>query len=249
MNRIFTVCFLGPRSDILHALQSIIKTKKIAFWQITDNRLLMAISWLGVYLVATSIVDIMQSIFGVSIGRIEFENYLVEFVQLTAAPLSEELGFRVLLIGLPMLLFLGNISTAKDFFGFLWHPGRYSSKVNRKILAIIAFSALFFGISHITVSSGWEYGKITQAAMGGMVLGWVYYRNGFPAALFIHWASNYGIFAHGFLGYALFGYEWFSSEQNLILGFLEVILTLIGVLVIIFYSYNFLRSRQTTLAK
>jgi Type II CAAX prenyl endopeptidase Rce1-like len=236
---IFTIAFLGPRKDFLHALYNLIYEKRTAYWNIQYNYLLMTIVWLGVYLVATKALDFLQSLFGLRIGEPTIVgNYLLQFFQLTNSPLREEFIFRIFLIGIPCLLVLGNMRTIKEIARTLWHPGWNRQRPSWIVYSILIMNALFFGFSHVLFTSGWDYGKVSQASIGGWILGWLYYRYGFPTAVILHWSSNYGIFTYGFYGYLFYGYKWNSEKENPILGSLDVVLSLIGIIAIGIYIYS-----------
>ncbi len=182
---------------------------------IDRNLLMVTIAWFSIFILASRGIDAIQSAFGITIGSLEseYDNYIRYFIDASTAPLKEEFGFRVMLIGLPAYLFLAkhNASLAST----LWHP--YSNiDVNMKrkrregvIAFIIIISALLFALSHILFSSGWGYGKISQAMLGGLILGWLYYRYGFHTAVILHWTINYML-----LAYLLFNNGIVSSEYS-----------------------------------
>ena len=91
----------------------------------------------------------------------------------------------------------GYKTTVWYFLKSLWSPSSslhiYSSK---KPLLLIILVGVLFGFAHIAVGDAWSEGKFAQATAGGIILGWVYFRFGFLAALLIHWATNYFIFAY-----------------------------------------------------
>jgi len=93
---------------------------------------------------------------------------------------------------------------------------------------------VFFG-------GGYEVGKITQAALGGVILAWLYYRYGLAIAIVFHWISNFVFFAYSILGFYLFGTPWNSESDNILLSIISICFIIIGII--------FLYQRGTKLLK
>jgi membrane protease YdiL (CAAX protease family) len=182
--------------------------------EIDRNLLMITIAWFSIFILASKGIDTIQSAFGITMGSLEaeYDNYIRYFIDASIAPLKEEFVFRIILIGLPTYILLAKHDVSLT--SVLWHP--YSKiDINKERMKgkrggaafIIAISAVLFALAHILFSSGWSYGKIPQAMLGGLILGWLYYRYGFPTAVILHWAINYML-----LAYLLFNNGIISGE-------------------------------------
>jgi membrane protease YdiL (CAAX protease family) len=228
----FAILMLGPKKNIL---QSLVKTVEGDLQASRDNALHMIIVWLAVLLVISKALEIIQQSAGVSIGSVEFANPLIQFFNITAAPLREELGFRVVLIGIPAYLMLATRRSVSNFFKTLWYPSKYTQfdqYTRRNVYVLITISAILFGLAHLFYGGGWSYGKITQAMIGGWIIGWLYYRYGLHAAILMHWSTNYFIFAYGYFGNAVWGFPANSTTNNPLLGGIDLLLTAAGIITI-----------------
>ena len=140
----------------------------------------------------------------------------------TYAPFVEELGFRVLLIG--VVAFILSISRPwKDAVGALWRPSRaleglaFGSGASIIIWAATGFSALTFGACHVMCGGGaWQIGKLPEATFGGVVLGYLYVRYGFHVAVLAHWGVDFFGSAFSFFGQAAYGIPWYSGTTEYI---------------------------------
>ncbi len=176
------------------------------------NLLMITITWFSIFILASKVIDTIQSAFGITMGSLEaeYDNYMRYFIDASIAPLKEEFVFRIILIGLPTYILLAKHDVSLT--SVLWHPYNKidisKEKMNGgRVAFIITMSALLFALAHMLFSSGWSYGKISQAMLGGLILGWLYYRYGFPTAVILHWAINYMP-----LVYLLFSNNIISSE-------------------------------------
>ncbi|MFZ8938045.1 MAG: CPBP family intramembrane glutamic endopeptidase, partial [Nitrosopumilaceae archaeon] len=162
-----------------------------------SNYLVAVTKWFSILILVSAIINFVQEGFGVSTVPPTAENNLIQFFYVTLAPITEEIGFRVLLIGLPLFAIYSHKSSLKHFFKSLWAPSDnlhvYDSK--RAIILIVAVAA-FFGLSHIISGEPWSNGKFAQATASGIILGWLYFRFGLISALLVHWATNYFVFSY-----------------------------------------------------
>lgn len=141
----------------------------------------------------------------------------LEFSSLTFAPLREEFGFRVLLIGVvALVLCMGR--PAKQALKALWRPSvAYDGLAVRGatagiVWAAVVFSSVTFGACHaVCGGGGWDWGKVIPATWGGLVLGYLYVRFGFPAAVLAHWGVDYFTSAFSFFGQAAYGINWANA--------------------------------------
>jgi hypothetical protein len=152
-----------------------------------------------VVLWASALAALLQQAVGVSTGSLPPTDGLLLYVSLALAPIRDEIGFRVIPIGLVIFLILVFKGRFRDGLLSLWHPSKYLKKNDtpsdyRRHLWIVYFliglSAFIFGLAHVLSGSGWGPGKILDAAIGGVALAVLYYQYGLPAAILLHWSID-----------------------------------------------------------
>jgi membrane protease YdiL (CAAX protease family) len=198
------------------------------------NYLMITLSWFSAYFVLSISIDVIQQIFGVNLGNPLTDNAILSFFYLSAAPLNEEIFFRIILMGVPLFLIFVPLGKGK-LLSTLNHPYPNIQKYKGKytivgIFIIIILSSIVFGLSHVIFGGGYEIGKISQAALGGLIIGWIYYRYGLSSAITFHWISNYVFFAYSILGFYLFQTPWNTESDNLLLGIVSIGFIIIGLL-------------------
>lgn len=200
---IFVIALLGPRHGFLKTLSLI-----ISFGKSDDrsNYMISVTKWLSVLVLASVLINFVQERFEIDIVPPLAENDLIQFFYVSLAPIIEEFGFRLLLLGIPLFVFYSTKFSLKYFLRCLWTPNILDMHNSKKAIFLIFFVGVLFGFAHIAFGESWSEGKFTQASVSGIILGWVYLRYGFVASLLIHWATNYFIFA----------YAVFLSQLNLI---------------------------------
>lgn len=153
-----------------------------------------------------AITDLSQWALG-SVGN-PFASFdpLREFVTLALAPMGEEIGFRVVLIGLvAFVLSVGRpIRTALKA---LWRPsvlfeGAGVGSAKGAVWGAILVSAAVFGLAHL---GGWNWAKLPYAVWGGLVLGYLYVRYGLHVAVLTHWGVDYFGSAFAYYGQSAYG--------------------------------------------
>lgn len=194
---LFAISMFGPKKDFLKSLVPIMtEGKKFTH----SNYLLSMITWFSVLILVSGVINAIQEGVGITTEPPLVDNDLIQFFDMSKAPIVEEIGFRVLLIGVPLYAIYSHRASAKHFFKSLWHPFEnlhvYETK---KAVALIVLVAVFFGLAHIISGESWSSGKFAQATASGIIIGWVYFRYGFAPAVLIHWATNYFIFSYVFL--------------------------------------------------
>lgn len=191
---LFTISFLGPKDSFLKVLS---QTMSVGLKNAKENGLVNMISWFSILLLSSEIIDKIQNNFGITIESPKIQNDLLQFFYLTTSPLTEEIGFRILLIGIPLFLIYSHKPSVIFFFKTLWNPSKYLKIMDhKKTIAIIITVGIFFGASHIISGNPWSNGKFAQATISGIIIGWAYARYGFAPAVLIHWATNYFIFSY-----------------------------------------------------
>jgi hypothetical protein len=238
----YLYCLIYPHSILRQNIfrkWNLIRTKRLQEQKSVrpeqnSNLLIIAISWFSGYFLLSVIIDTIQQLFGVTLGNPLTENALLSFFYLSAAPLNEEILFRVLLLGVPLLLIFSPIKKG-NFVLFLNHPYKFlaPNKTRYTIMCIsivIVINSVIFGMSHVFFGGGYEVGKITQAALGGLVLAWIYYRYGLATAIVFHWISNFVFFAYSILGFYLFGTPWNTETDSIFLSAISIGFIIIGIL-------------------
>ena len=106
---------------------------------------------------------------------------------------------------------------------------------------LITLSAIIFGLAHLFYGGGWSYGKITQAVIGGWIIGWLYYRYGLHSAILMHWSTNYFIFSYGYFGNMVWGFSENITSDNPLLGAIDFLLTIVGIITIAIFLQKKIR--------
>lgn len=159
---------------------------------------------------------ILQVVFGISSGPSivsKEPSQLIMFFYLTYSPVAEELGFRLIPIGLLTTISLSIIARKNvrsrieflkiAFLGFLF-PDKAKEiagvkSIHRfgplKGIAIyewifILLTSAFFGFAHYQFG-GWNIGKITTSSIFGAALALAYLIYGIHAPILMHWWFNY----------------------------------------------------------
>jgi membrane protease YdiL (CAAX protease family) len=190
---IFVIAILGPKHGFLKSLSSIISYGK---YDGSSNYLIGVTKWLSILILISILINFIQEWFGIVTIPPLAENDLIQFFYVSLAPLLEEFGFRLLLIGIPLFALYSNKSSVKYFIKCLWRPGTLDIHDSKKAIFLIVFVGIIFGFAHIALGESWSEGKFAQATASGIILGWVYLRYGFVTSLLIHWATNYFIFSY-----------------------------------------------------
>jgi len=190
---IFVIALLGPKHGFLKSLSSIISFGK---YDDKSNYLIGITTWFSILILISVLINFIQEGFGIVTVPPHADNDLIQFFYVSLAPLTEEFGFRLILIGIPLFAIYYHKSSIKYFIKCLWNPGTLDIHDYKKAIFLIVFVGIVFGFAHIAIGESWSEGKFAQAAASGIILGWVYLRHGFVASLLIHWATNYFVFAY-----------------------------------------------------
>lgn len=193
---IFVISINGSKLSIFGTFKHIKKRNQFLFH---ENTLFTVIVYFSIMLLIFTVIEYFQNQIGIPIGGPPQETPIRSFIMISLAPLFEELGFRITLIGGAVFFILfgrgHNLLALKS----LWHPEKYlnistSIRLNEyriSLYLLIIFSGLFFGAAHLFYGSTWEIGKVPSASIAGILLGWIYFKQGFPAAVMLHWAFNF----------------------------------------------------------
>lgn len=225
----FAMALLGPDRDILVSLK-----ERILGVTHTTNYMIHALSWFAILVLASTVIDILQGYVGLAITPPDVGNDLVQFYLITASPITEEVLYRVVLVGVPLFAIYTHKISAGFILQSLWHPARHLHIHDVKRAMIVIFiTGIVFGVSHVMYDDSWGVAKLAQATVSGIILGYVYYRYGFVCALVIHWATNYFIYSYGHF-VAHVG-DWGITEafEQPFFGTIQIIIVAAGALTIL----------------
>lgn len=239
---LFTISFLGPKDSFLRILSQSMSSD---LRNMKENGLVSMISWFSILVLASEIIDRVQSGFGITIESPKIQNDLLQFFYLTSSPLTEEIGFRILLIGIPLFLIYSQKASLVLFFKTLWRPSAYLKITDhRKTIVIIIVVGIFFGVSHIISGNPWSSGKFAQASISGIIIGWVYARYGFAPAVLIHWSTNYFVFSYMYFISILSQVPLDNALSNPFSNTLEGIILVVGILALIIKILYYIEDRN-----
>jgi len=243
---LFAVAIFGPKKNFVNVLQSIISAGK--YHQLQDSYIITAIKWFSILVVVSGVIISVQEFFGISVEKTEAPNQLIQFFQLLLAPLIEEIGFRVILIGLPLFALYSYKSSLRLFVKSLWRPSHHLRITDlKKPLLIIIIVGIFFGVSHVITGETWSAGKFAQATVSGLIIGWVYFRYGLAPAILIHWATNYFIYSYAYIVADINKIPVETAFTHSLLYMLELMLIATGTISIVILVLNYIFSKKRTL--
>lgn len=242
---LFVIAILGPRSDFLKTLSPIISFGK---YDTRSNYMIGITKWFSILLLVSALINYVQEGIGIEIVPPLDENDLVQFFYVSLAPLIEEFGFRLILIGIPVFALYSNKSSMKYFLRCLWNPSNLDLHDPKKALLLIVFVGVLFGFAHIAFGDSWSAGKFSQAAASGIILGWVYLRYGFVASLLIHWAMNYFVFSYATFISQINEISVQESFSHSLMSTLEILILAAGIFsVCILFVNRFYSKKESTL--
>jgi len=242
---LFTVAIFGPKKNFVAVLQSMISEGS---YKIQDNYLVAIIKWFSILVIVSGGIIAVQEFVGISIEQPEAPNQLIQFFDISLAPIIEELGFRVVLIGLPLFMLYSHKLSFKFFVKSLWWPWKNLHNVNmKKVLSVIVIVGILFGAAHIFSDEAWSTGKLVQAIASGIIIGWVYFRYGFVPAVLIHWATNYFIFSYGYIVADINQISIGDAFSHSLLSTLELMLIVTGIISVAVLVLNYVYSKKHTL--
>ena len=189
----FVIAILGPKKDFLKTLSPIISFGK---YDVKLNYMIGITKWFSILILISVLINFVQEGMGFDIVPPLIDNDLIQFFYVSLAPLIEEFGFRLILLGIPLFALYSSKSSIKYFVKCLWRPDNLDIVDSKKALFLIIFVGILFGFAHVAFGDSWSEGKFAQATASGIILGWVYLRYGFVASLLIHWATNYFVFSY-----------------------------------------------------
>ena len=166
-------------------------------------------------LIAVVTINSLQEARGIPTGMPPLQGEpFIDFFDLSYSAVVEEVGFRFIPIGVFLILYLFIIKKvtvtfslkqkAKLFFMSFLFPDRARRMAGAKTVSehgiwrgisvgewgILVFVSLVFGLAHFSPGGSWEVGKISSAAVSGLVIGSSYLVYGAHASIIMHWFFN-----------------------------------------------------------
>ena len=223
---LFVISILGPKYGFFKSLSSTISFGRFDY---ESNYMIGITKWLSILVLISILINFVQEGFGIVTVPPLGDNDLIQFFYVSFAPLIEEFGFRLILIGIPLFALYSSRSSITYFFKCLWNPNTLNIYDSKKALFLIVFVGVLFGFAHIALGDSWSEGKFAQAAAGGIILGWVYLRYGFVASLLIHWATNYFVFSYAYFISQINFISVENAFSHSLMSSLELLLLLSGI--------------------
>ena len=240
---IFVIAMLGPKDGFLKVLSPIIS---LGSYNPKLNYMFGVTKWFSILILISALITFVQEGFGIDIVPPPVDNDLIQFFYVSLAPLIEEFGFRLILIGIPLFVLYSTKSSIKYFIRCLWNPTILDIYDMKKAIFLIIFVGILFGFAHIALGDSWSEGKLAQATASGIILGWVYLRYGFVTSLLIHWATNYFIFSYaGFISQINF-ISIEDAFSHSLMSSLELLFLISGIFSICILLVNKFFSRKKT---
>jgi len=240
---IFVIAMLGPKHGFLKSLSPIISLGKYAP---KSNYLISVTTWFSILILISILINFVQEQFGIVTIPPPVDNDLIQFFYVSIAPLVEEFGFRLILIGVPLFFIYSHKSSAKYFIKCLWNPSTLDIHNSKKAIFLIVFVGIIFGFAHVALGEPWSEGKFAQAAASGIILGWVYLRYGFVSSLLIHWATNYFIFSYAIFISQLNYISIEDAFSHSLMSSLELLFLITGALSISILFVNRFYSKKVS---
>ena len=240
---IFSIALLGPKSNFLKSLSPIISFGNFNY---KLNYMISITKWFSILILVSALIAFIQEGLGISITPPSSTNDLTQFFYVSMAPLLEEFGFRIILLGIPLFALYSNKSSITYFFKCLWDPTRLDIHDYKKAILLISFIAVLFGFAHIAFADSWSEGKFAQATAGGLILGWVYVRYGFIVSLLIHWATNYFIFSYANFISQINSIPIEDAFTHSLMSSIEILFLIAGVVSVgVIFANKFLKSNRS----
>lgn len=238
---LFAVAILGPDRDVTASMRDVVNGGGGRSNYVVDG-----VVWFCVVVLVSGIIEAVQGQAGLAMSPPDVGNDLVQFHLITLAPITEELLYRVVLVGLPVFALYAHKMKPAFLAKCLWHPARHLHVYDaRKMYAVIVAAGVAFGVAHVLSGGGWGDGKVAQAVAAGVILGYVYCRHGLVCALLVHWATNY--FLHAYGNFVAYLGEWSVAEAfaQPFFDTVQIILMAAGVLAVSAMVMGRLAERRT----
>jgi hypothetical protein len=261
---IFTVCFVKAANANGGFLSGLRTLSSGATPRVLPNWLAVMPLLASALLLIVFLLTLLQDLFGVSTGMLPTNDPTVLVPSLALAPIAEEIGFRISVLGLVVGILvaikfgrnIANGSIVKSlpelgiFFSAFLSPGYAKEKVGLPSVRTSGFkgisipewiflflTSIIFGAYHV-FGGGWGPGKFLSAALSGFALGFVYLAYGAYADILLHWFFDLNFYA--FYQYPAFNGAFSTFGDLATLGALAL-----GIWGIIVGTYWFAKRKQT----
>lgn len=158
-----------------------------------------------------------QSAVGIETGKVQLPpNAHEAFLDVAYAPLREEVAFRIIPIGVLVVLYvflaarnLKALSTFGSRLKLFFYAFIYPEEAKRMAglpnvtqngtwrgislleWVLVIATSVIFSLAHVVSPIGWDVGKVTSAFVQGFFLAVTYIVYGFEAPILLHWYFNY----------------------------------------------------------
>jgi Type II CAAX prenyl endopeptidase Rce1-like len=217
---IFALCFWAAAKDRGGFINSLAALTRKAKPTTTPNWLVVMPLISSFLLILTLILSISLKSAGVPVGGLPTTTPADLFASITFAPVGEELGFRITVIGvvvairtlLPLhrgqgLAIAGFATVTRRILIALISPDRAKEAAGLPSIGtrgwrgihwtewtFLIISSAWFGLAHSLSGAGWGPGKALTAGLTGLALGMVYLLYGAYADILLHWFFNFYTF-------------------------------------------------------
>lgn len=241
---LFSIAIFGPNKAFFHVLSQMLSREKTTF---QSNYMVTILKWFSILILVSAIITYTQEGFGIQTLPPPSENNLEQFFYVTLAPILEEIGFRALLIGIPVFLLYSHKLSVTHFFKSIWNPnGNLQIFNSKKAIILIILVGIIFGFAHIATGEPWSEGKFAQATASGIILGWLYFRFGLICSILVHWGTNYFIFSYANFVSQINDVSLNEAFYHSLINTLEIIFLISGILAASVLILNYIYSKKET---
>lgn len=219
---VYTLCFVGASMSRESFYGAIRKGFSSPFSRLFNNNLFAMPIITGMLFVSFITIHVFL---GVPTGPGPFKpsedplQPFKNFFAVTYSPLIEEIGFRMIPMGIFLVAYLFVVGrerlaalSGRDFLKVLFLTPLYPDKAKELLdigtvrelgvrsiswaeWIVIVLTSVAFGLVHI--GDGWEAGKSISVTIDGLAFGLAYLLYGVQAPILLHWFFNYYISGHG----------------------------------------------------
>ncbi len=211
---IFCLCLVSAfmtRENFLKSLKGLLKKPLSSF--LRNNILSMPLITSTLFVTSAFLILLQESAGLPSGPGPSFPNPYEDLLWLSVAPVTEELGFRIIPLGLFLAIYITrSANTAslkfkiKLFFLSFLHPDKAKETLGVRSIDdlgllrgisppewfIVAATAFLFGYAHLYFGNGvWDIGKIAPTAIVGFTFALSYLYYGIQAPILLHWFFNF----------------------------------------------------------
>jgi RNA polymerase subunit RPABC4/transcription elongation factor Spt4 len=115
-------------------------------------------------------------------------NYMLIF-DFVFAPVWEETVYRMMLIGIPLLIYA--VATGERNNRKVWRFLTGGNiQINTPVMVLMLVSSTIFGVAHWSSGSGWGLWKIFPAFVAGLILSYLFIKKGLWASMLFHFSVD-----------------------------------------------------------